>query len=194
MPLSPSTNRELIHTRDIHCEGYWRFDGLLDVEGVLRDVKTYSLEHPLRNRVEVGGATHDMKVHITIGCDRVIRGIEVAMDAFAYDACPGAAPNYQGLVGVDIGPGFTKQLHRIVGGTHGCTHVTWLIQSIVRVALQTLMRHVPPGDATALNAVFGNRNRSDGPALLNSCRAHSVHGDVVRILYPEHYQNDSDTP
>ena len=33
--------REPVHARDIRLRGYRRDDGLLDIEGVIRDEKTY---------------------------------------------------------------------------------------------------------------------------------------------------------
>lgn len=191
MPLPEAARRELIHSRNIHCEGFLRDDGLWDIEGMLYDKKTYPLELPLRHCVAAGGATHDMKVRLSIDNNKFIRAVEVAMDAVAYGACPGAEPNYQRLVGLNIGPGFTKKMHQVVGNTQGCTHVTWLIQCIARTAMQTMTRMVVPGDVAELNMVFGKDSRSGRPALIDSCRAYEAGGEVVRILYPEHHISPS---
>lgn len=189
MPLSKTIDRELMHSRDIRCDGYLRADGLWDIEGVLCDTKTYALEHSLRQRVEAGAPTHDMKVRITIGDDRVIRSVDVAMDAYAFPDCPGAEPNYQRLAGLDIGPGFTKKLHELVGHSQGCTHVSWLFQCIARVALQTLTRQVTMGQISGFDTFFGRRGESNRPALVDSCHAYAVGGQVVKILFPEHYSD-----
>lgn len=191
MPLSSPVDRELIHTRNIRCEGYLRADGLWDIEGTLQDIKTYTLEHPLRQRVEAGGSTHDMKARVTVDNDRVIRAIEIAMDAYAFPSCTNIVANYQRLVGHEIGPGFTKNLHEISGRTAGCTHVGWLLQCIARVALQTLTKKVAAGDLSGLSGLFGKTGEQTRPALIGSCHAYIPDGPVVKILFPDHYTGDA---
>ena len=44
MPLSESAARQAIHDRHVHCAGLRREDGLWDIEGHIRDTKTYSFE------------------------------------------------------------------------------------------------------------------------------------------------------
>ncbi|MDX9974234.1 MAG: DUF2889 domain-containing protein [FCB group bacterium] len=188
MPLSQPVDRELIHTREIRCEGYLRSDGLWDIEGVLRDTKTYELQHLLRHPVEAGAPTHDMKARLTISDDRKIVAVQIAMDAYAFPACPIALPNYQQLVGLEVGAGFTKKMYELVGHTHGCTHMVWLLQCIARTAVQTLTKRVRRGQASELNAIFGRRSDSGDPALIDSCSAYAVDGEVVRQLYPVYYK------
>jgi hypothetical protein len=40
MDLSPPVARKLLHVRSVECRGYLREDGLWDIEGSLKDVKT----------------------------------------------------------------------------------------------------------------------------------------------------------
>lgn len=188
MPLSQAMERERIYVREIICEGYLRPDGLWDIEGSLCDTKTYPVAHPLQERRKAGAPVHDMKARVTIGSDRRIRAVEVAMDAYPFAACPESKPNYQRLVGQELGPGFTKNLHKLVGNADGCTHVVWLFQCIARAALQTLNNQVAREQGYDRDAIFGRRGESERPALIDSCHAYAADGEVVKEHYPEHYR------
>jgi hypothetical protein len=41
MPLSPPIGRQHLHTRRVVCQGFFRDDGLWDIEGRITDEKTY---------------------------------------------------------------------------------------------------------------------------------------------------------
>ena len=41
MPLSPPVGRQLLHTRRVTCQGFFREDGLWDIEGRITDEKSY---------------------------------------------------------------------------------------------------------------------------------------------------------
>lgn len=189
MPLSQSVDRELIHSRDIRCNGYLRCDGLWDIEGSLCDTKTYALVRPPSHRVEAGASIHDMKARITIGSDRVIRAIEVAMDAYAFPVCTEVLVNYQRLVGLDVGPGFTKKMHELVGHAQGCTHVAWLLQCMVRVALHTLTKQVPQGQFSDIDVLFSRGGNAIRPALIDSCHAYAADGEAVRTIFPDYFRD-----
>lgn len=190
MSLTEPVKRELIHSRNVECRGYLRDDGLWDIEGRLTDVKTFPLDFlPLRITVAEGGYTHNMAVRLTVDDARLIHAIEVAMDAYAYDDCPGVIPNYHGLVGLTIGPGFTRRLRELVGAASGCTHITWLIQCLATVTLQTLVKRVSQGSFEDLKTIFA-QGSSDRLGLIDSCFGYAADGKVVRILYPQHFSGD----
>lgn len=41
MPLSTPGTRELVHTREIRCQGFRRSDGLWEVDGHLKDLRDF---------------------------------------------------------------------------------------------------------------------------------------------------------
>ena len=44
MPLpAPTSERKLLHTRTITCQGYERADGKWDIDGWINDIKTYDV-------------------------------------------------------------------------------------------------------------------------------------------------------
>jgi hypothetical protein len=174
MPLSPAAPRQLQHLRDIQLRGYEREDGQLDIEAHMTDVKPFSWTNHDRGRVAAGEPMHDMWLRVTVDTGMTITGCEAAMDATPHDVCPGAAPNFARLVGLNIGKGFLKAAMAQVGGVEGCTHLRELLQQVGTVAWQslfTLRIRNRKADAGPLKRV--------GPGLLNSCFAYDETGPLV---------------
>ncbi len=178
MPLSPATERELIHTRRIECHGYRRRDGLWDIEGRLLDTKAHAFENDWRGVVAPGEAVHDMSIRLTVDDEFVVRGVEAVTDASPYSICPEVAPTLRALEGAKIGRGWSRALRRLVGGRDGCTHLTELLGRMATACFQTIypyraahQRVAPVADAR--------------PPLLNSCHAYRDDGPVIAKHYPE---------
>ena len=51
MTIIKKNKRKKIHNRTVHCEGFLREDGLWDIEGHLRDTKTYSFKSDHRGEL-----------------------------------------------------------------------------------------------------------------------------------------------
>ena len=69
MPLpDPTSERTLLHTRTITCEGYARDDGLWDIDGWMTDVKTYDAPNQDRNGIPAG------EPHVAGGAELTING------------------------------------------------------------------------------------------------------------------------
>lgn len=137
MPLSPPVERTLHHTRRIECTAHERTDGLWDVEGHMTDAKTYSYVRP-NGQTTPGQPLHDMWVRLTLDPSLTIRAIEVDMDAFPHDHCPGARPVMQELVGLQIGRGWMGEVKRRTGGALGCTHLRELLGPVATTAIQAI--------------------------------------------------------
>jgi hypothetical protein len=161
----------MLHLRDIQLRGYERDDGLVDIEARITDTKTYSFGMPARGGLAAGEPLHDMWIRLTISDDMTIQSCEASMDATPHDMCPGAAPNYQRLAGLNIGRGFIKAAMQRVGGVEGCTHLRELLQPLGTVAFQTMLkfkhRQPKPGQAMI------------NPALLNTCYAYNENGPLI---------------
>ena len=54
------------HDRQIHCQGFAREDGLLDIEGELIDTKSYDFPSSTHGTIRQGTPVHHMQVRITI--------------------------------------------------------------------------------------------------------------------------------
>ena len=73
-PSTASVQRKPVHLRTIHCEGFERDDGLVDIEGTLTDTKPHDLQ--LRTKpVSAGQPIHLMKLCLTIDRERLIHAV-----------------------------------------------------------------------------------------------------------------------
>tara|TARA_B100000686_G_scaffold240186_1_gene248661 strand:- start:12535 stop:13086 length:552 start_codon:yes stop_codon:yes gene_type:complete len=179
--LPQSKDRKKIHIRKIHCEGYKRKDGLWDIEGHLKDTKTYNFKSDYRGNVNAGTAVHNMSIRITMNDNLTIKEIYVDMDSHPYKTCPAIVPNFKKLIGVTIGKGFRKNVYSKVGGIQGCTHLVELLFPIATTAFQTIYSY------KALKKTEQKQN--DEPKLINSCHSWREDGEVIQKYFPEFYKD-----
>lgn len=173
MPLTPAASRDLLHTRSITTNGYARPGGLYDLEGHLRDTKTYTWDAQSGRRA-AGEPIHDMWLRITVDETLTIVDAEACFDAVPYPGhCEQIAPDYACLKGLRIAPGFTATVRSLLSGTQGCTHVTEMIGVLATVAFQTMAKR------RTQDTEEGAR-----PFQLNRCHALATTGPVVAQYYP----------
>ncbi len=103
MPLSAPAPRRHYHTRQVTCRGYFREDGLWDIEGHMTDEKTYAFENSDRGEIQAGEPVHEMSIRLTIDDSMVIRDIEAVTDHGPFTLCGDIAPAYRKLIGIRIG-------------------------------------------------------------------------------------------
>jgi hypothetical protein len=186
MPLSPPASpRQHIHTRQIHCLGYRRADGLWDIEGHLGDTKTYAFTNDYRGRVEPGEPIHEMWVRLTVDDDLVVRGIEAVTDKSPFSVCSAITPNFTRLIGLSVRPGFLSKVRERLGGIEGCTHLVELMGPIATTAYQTIYPHRQQqarerGDAPP-------QPTKERPRLIGTCHAFRTDGEIVKRLWPDYY-------
>lgn len=177
MSLSkPGVSRELIHERKIICHGYRREDGLWDIEGHLSDTKTYGFSNMDRGTVEAGEPVHGMWLRLTVDDELMIHETEAFTEYSPFDICPGGAVNFARIEGVKIGPGFRREVAKIVGGTLGCTHMRELLGRMATTAFQTIY----PIKAKEIEGSTTKHTH-----LLGTCHAYAPGSEVVLRLWPE---------
>ena len=194
MALSEPVERELMHSRDITVRGYFRADGLLDVDARLVDTKPYGFANSDRGEIEPGRPLHEMLVRMTINEALVIVACEAETVHGPYANCGGGAARMGELVGLAIKAGFLKAANDRLRGAAGCTHIRELLQQVATVAHQTLWPVRSRREARALAAA---RQRDPAAAvvgeddgslrLLNTCFAYASDGAVVRQRWPQFY-------
>jgi len=170
MSSAPIT-RERVHTRTITLDGYSRSDGLIDIEGEIRDVKTYDFPNRDRGVIHAGEALHHMKVRIAIDDTMTIREAEAETVSGPYHICPSATRVFDRLIGLTIAPGFRNRVRQAIGGVAGCTHITELMGPVATVAYQTLYGEKARRDRRTKTG--GNPLKEEHDALLNSCIGHA---------------------
>ena len=179
MSLSRTIARRHIHTRSIECHGYLRDDGLWDIEGSLMDRKSYSFDNIDRGGVAAGEPIHSMVVRLTVDEDLVVREAAAFTSASPYVICGDANFNVPKLAGLKIGPGWRASVKKVMGRTHGCTHIRDLIMGPVAL--------------TAYQSIIPWRNRKtqqppdNEPAILGTCYAYATDGPIVERIWPQHF-------
>ena len=178
MPLAPiPVSRKRLHTRRISYEGWQRDDGLFDIEARIVDTKDHDYE--LASGIRAAGVpVHDMRACLTIDRQCVVQAIETSLDGVPYPGgCDAIGPDYTRLVGANLMHGFRKLLYEVVGGVHGCTHLTEMIAFLPSAAMQTfasLRRDVDAHDGK--------------PFQLGRCHALETSTETVRRYYPKWYR------
>lgn len=187
MALPEPSSREKKHYRKIDCEGYLRADGLWDIELHMVDTRTYDCAYDEYHRggtIRAGEPVHDMWLRVTIDLDFLIHEVAAASVQTPFPVCPRAADSMRDLIGLRIGGGWMKQVRERVGSDRSCTHLMDLLGPLAATAYQTL--HAAREEREA------ERPSREKPPILDTCLALSSSGEVVRKLWPEFYQSDSE--
>lgn len=171
----PKVERTKTHTRQILIEGYKRQDGLWDIEGYIKDVKTH--DHKLVSHVHPANKPiHEMTLRITIDNSLTIVEAEAMSHSTPYSpVCERITPEYAKLKGVQIKGGFRSRVAELFGGTKGCTHITELIGTMATAAIQTTVGNIPVDPAAK-------------PLSVNGCHALDTSGSIVQEYYPQWYK------
>ncbi len=197
MPLSPPTGRQHLHTRRVVCQGFFRDDGLWDIEGRITDEKTYDHANEWRGALRPGDFVHDMSIRLTVDHTFTIVDVEAVTDKSPYRMCGDIAPDFGKLIGLRIGGGFHRAARERLGGIHGCTHIVELLGPVATTAFQTMLS----GKARELNrAHLANNGNPPEPAaadastkprrrpyVIDTCHAWAADGAVVKRWAPDFY-------
>ena len=141
------------HSRRIEFDSYQRGADLL-VLGRLRDDRPWA----------DGGAqpqhVHDMVLEVTVRRpELVIVAARAEMRRFPHAECPQIETAFDGLVGLKVGRGYTREVQARFGRQLGCTHLELLARLLGPVVIQSLpssaMRTRPEVDVGTAMAETG---------------------------------------
>lgn len=186
MPLTPPAERDYIHTRQVTCHGYRRKDGLWDIEGHLRDVKTYTFRNDYRGAVEPGDPIHEMVIRVTVDDELTVQGIEAVTLKGPFHECGAITPNFQQLLGLQMAAGWTRAVKQRLGGVRGCTHLVELLGPIATTAFQTIYPILARERADRAK-LRREESKSPRPVLLDTCHIFASDGAYAQKHWPEHY-------
>jgi hypothetical protein len=176
MTLSAPTDRQLIHTRRVTCQGYRREDGLWDIEGRLLDTKSYDFANRDRGgAIRAGEAIHEMAVRVTLDDAFLIHKVEAVTEHAPFSICGDIAPAFAALVGLRLGTGFMRLVRERFGGVRGCTHLVELMGPIATTAFQT----IGP-------MLWAEGGQNEPTRLIDSCHALAADGPVVAREWPDY--------
>ena len=182
MPLLPPTaDRVRLHQRSVKIDGYRRADGMWDLEAHLVDCKDqpYRLASGVR---QSGEAVHDLWVRVTIDSEMNILAAEASADATPYPGfCDTITPAYRRVVGLNLFRGFRPAVRELLGGTHGCAHLSELLMFLPTAALQTFASEISEDDGQG----------GKPPYQIDRCHALVSESDAVKRYYPRWYRDQS---
>ena len=174
-----TTSRRLMHTRELAFRGYLRDDGLLDIEGRMRDVTATGTELPFYS-LSPGQSIHDMRLLMTVDMDLLIHRMQTFTDTGATPFCAEINSAYASLEGLSIGAGFKKRLRERVGGVNGCTHITEAMSGMANTAIQLVM--AVRRDQRSLADRVTDVSRKNY-WIIDSCHAYRSGGDALRLVW-----------
>jgi hypothetical protein len=166
--------RKLVHTREISMRTFDLGDHLILVEGNLVD-----------HRYRPGGKktpaspqpVHDMVIRLKVrGPAMRIEEAEAGMPYHPREDCPDVLPSIRNLNGLEIAPGYTRKVKRLVGGVRGCAHLTSLVIAMGESAVQ--------GYWAAYEAERGKRplNEQTIRKFINTCHLWKEDGPILKKL------------
>ena len=89
-----------------------------------------------RGEIEAGEPIHGMWLRLVVDSDFVVRDVEARMEQAPYAICQAIEPAHRKLIGATIGPGWSRRVHELLGGTGGCTHLREMLGRMATVAFQ----------------------------------------------------------
>jgi len=125
-----------------------------------------------------------MSVRMVVDEALTVIDIVASTDASPFDICREATGTLQTMKGVRIAHGWSQAVRERLSGRKGCTHLTELLGPLATVAFQTLSQ-VRLAKPSAVNA-------KGGPLKIDTCYAYASDREVVRRLWPAHYDGNED--
>jgi hypothetical protein len=194
MPLSPPIGRQHLHTRRVTCQGFFREDGLWDIEGRITDEKSYEHANEWRGPLKPGDFVHDMSIRLTLNDRFTIVDVDAVTDKSPYRICGDVTPDFKKLIGLRVGGGFHREVRARLGGVHGCTHIVELLGPVATTAFQTISSGKARELERAHRAKSDPAPREDAPSkpgrkpyVIDTCHAWAADGPVVRRWAPDFY-------
>jgi hypothetical protein len=126
--------KKLVHTREISIRTSDLGDHNILVEGSLIDHRY----RPRHNEVsEEPALVHHMVIQLKVkGPGMSIEQAEATMPHYPREECPEVIPWLRKLEGLEIAPGYSMKVKKIIGGVKGCAHLTSLVIAMGESAVQ----------------------------------------------------------
>ncbi len=173
--------RQLMHTRRVTCEAYMREDGLIDIEGVMTDVKPETVNSHYRV-IDADTPFHHMRLTVTVDQEFLIHDVLAETLASPTPVCGDITSAYRNLIGLRIGPGFKKAVAERVGGLAGCTHLTDLLGPMATALIQSTF--ALRQEEKRQRAQEDPNHVRPRPWVVGTCHAYHPDGDAALRIWP----------
>jgi hypothetical protein len=188
MPLTQGpaqVGRQEMHLRQIEMRAFRRQDGLIDVEGRVTDQRAKAMKLFAGDRVvQEGEFVHDLWVRLIVDDQLVVHGVETSSDARPYPMCAEGGSNFDRLIGLKIGAGWSFAVKQRLGRAQGCTHLMELLIPMATAAYQAIaeVRMARPDQV----------DPSGRPVRIDGCTAFASDRGLVAVRWPAHYTGKQD--
>lgn len=177
--MTDTITREELHQRKLDLRFYKRSDGLFEVVAQLTDTKSHAFKLLLRDEpLPPGTPIHHMVMTMVVDEYLEVKDIQAQMKATPFDVCLGAQHTLSGVIGLKIGPGWTKKIKSLLGGSASCTHLMELLGPMATTAFQGVAPQ-------RMKAVDRPENEHLRVGKVNSCYAYAEHREVIAKLWPK---------
>lgn len=165
---------DLVHRRTVEFDAYDDGDRLT-VVGRLQDVRPWADGRTLPQ------VLHRMELRVVVRlADLVITEVAPTMQNFPHAECPAIEPAFQGLVGLSVGRGYTREVQRRFGGVSGCSHLEHLARSLGPVVVQAVASRRAKAVAEGREVEY--LSADGGTWLRNTCHIWADDGVGLRKL------------
>ena len=166
--------KRLVHTREISIRTSDLGGNFILVDGSLVD-------HRYLSRKKEGSGDSELVHHMIIrlmvkGPEMLIEQAEATMPHHPREECPEVLPSIRNLEGLQIAPGYTMRVKRVIGGTKGCAHLTSLVVAMGESAVQGYWAAYGAGRERA-----GLREQTI-KKFINTCHLWKEDGPIVKGL------------
>lgn len=166
-----------IHSRELDLKTYVVDNDRIVVEGRLKDER-FEKAYEIDGRILDPGLVHHLVIRILVGGPPLtILGAEAEMPFVPHDLCNTTEDSIKKVIGLQIKSGFGENVHRLIGGIEGCTHLTHLLITMSQEAVQgywhNKVKERPP-DADYVREMDGLSY------MLNSCKLWREDGPLVK--------------
>ncbi|PTB92037.1 hypothetical protein C9974_13870 [Marinobacter sp. B9-2] len=136
-------------------------------------------------RIEVNEAIHDLSLNICFDKSMKIVDLFASPKSFPYSECQCGGNALRNMIGVEMGPGWSRNIHDRVSYKEVCTHLRELLIPLATAAIQSM--HLEK-EITASKV-----DDTGKPVRFNSCLAYNESGQLVKSLWPRFYKPKSST-
>jgi hypothetical protein len=175
--------KKLVHTREISMRTFNLGGHYIVVEGGLIDHRYQSRQSKALKGPEL---VHHMVVRLKVkGPGMLIEQAEAKMPHHPREECPEMIPWIRNLEGLEIAPGYSMKVKKVIGGTKGCAHLTSLIIAMGESAVQGYW------------SAYGMERRKMGlreqtiKKFINTCHLWKEDGPIVKEIRENLKHRDS---
>lgn len=181
-----AARRRMMHRRTLTLQFYELENGLFEIEGRLRDIKTDPFKRVLYQEPwPPGEPIHDIKVHLIVDRDMLVHDLWADMQATPFRLCLQAQATLTPLIGRRIAKGWNKAVRDTLGGSQSCTHIMEMLGPMATTAFQGLA----PQRMEDMNRPENEHLRV---GKVDSCFTYGAQRTVVAQIWPHLHKPEND--